>query len=323
MAVFDFDDFDLAYPAEETVGAFAFDDYEPNHPLDDSQPVLEEDEQFTWICLQCSSIEAKFDRIGRHWICARCHGTSFHRSDRPTRTHVSSGTWPNMPFNQKSGSQQSRRRRRRRARHDDDPGPGDEAWPEERAESEAWTNDPIVDPGLTPPPSNPRERGHPKGGRCAQVHQETGQREADFQEAAPQATPLADTEEARITKALKKLLRSKSSEASQENQDEWASLSGPKPGLKWRGGSAPSPPQWKYDREDVRAWSKYQKKVELLWQLQCSAFMSKKEMSLALYTSLQGDLEQELEHMPVNQIYSDEGVNTIAQVCRRKLKEVF
>lgn len=133
---------------------------------------------------------------------------------------------------------------------------------------------------------------------------------------------MAESEEDDKTmKALQKLLAKRGNASSNSSEpDKWSSLFGPKPGLKWRGGAAPSPPPWKYDKEDVRAWSKYQKKVDM-WVLQAASYMSKKETSLALYASLQGELEQELEHMPMSQIYHEDGITAIMTALRQPMEQ--
>ena len=50
-------------------------------------------------------------------------------------------------------------------------------------------------------------------------------------------------------------------------------------------GGAEQPPVWRYDRDDLRAYSKFVKKVEI-WKLQVAPYMTPKEMALALYNSL-------------------------------------
>ena len=69
------------------------------------------------------------------------------------------------------------------------------------------------------------------------------------------------------------------------DEEEWQSAAGPQKGVRWRGGQIPQPPLWRYDREDVRAYTKYCKKVAI-WQLQAAPYVSPKEMSLLLYNSL-------------------------------------
>ena len=48
-------------------------------------------------------------------------------------------------------------------------------------------------------------------------------------------------------------------------------------------------------------------------KLQASSYMSRKDMALTLYTSPQGELEQELEHLRVDEFYCDDGVDVLLQ----------
>ena len=49
--------------------------------------------------------------------------------------------------------------------------------------------------------------------------------------------------------------------------------------------------------------------------------MSKKEMALALYNSLQGEAEQELEHTPTEDFYTDDGVDKIVEALRSPMEQ--
>ena len=87
----------------------------------------------------------------------------------------------------------------------------------------------------------------------------------------------SNADQDRLLDALRRLVTSK-----KQDDDDWSSQAGPQKGVRWRGGAVPQPPQWRYDRDDLRAYSKFVKKVDI-WKLQAAPFMSKKEMSLALY----------------------------------------
>ena len=75
----------------------------------------------------------------------------------------------------------------------------------------------------------------------------------------------------------------------------WKSRMGSERGVRWRGGAPPTPPAWRYDAQDPRAYSKYAKKVAL-WRIQAASYMTPCEASLMLYNSLSGEAETELEH---------------------------
>ena len=54
---------------------------------------------------------------------------------------------------------------------------------------------------------------------------------------------------------------------------------GPSPGVKYRGGTPPSPPAWNYARDDLRAFQKWQRKVDI-WQLQVSSYVPPNEAAM-------------------------------------------
>ncbi|CAE7200822.1 GIP [Symbiodinium microadriaticum] len=104
----------------------------------------------------------------------------------------------------------------------------------------------------------------------------------------------------------------------------WSASKGPKPGVKYRGGTPPAPPQWTYAREDVRAFDRYERKVRM-WERQVQAFMPKREAAMALYVSLRGEAEEELEFMAFDEIDCEHGLENILAALRRPLqtREVY
>ena len=95
---------------------------------------------------------------------------------------------------------------------------------------------------------------------------------------------------------------------------------GPERGVKWRGGAPPAPPKWSYEKEDLRAFAKYERKVRL-WEIQVEPYMSKREASLQLYNALSGEPEQELEHAPLERINSSQGINYILEQLRGPMSQ--
>ncbi|CAE7223119.1 LZTR1 [Symbiodinium necroappetens] len=91
-------------------------------------------------------------------------------------------------------------------------------------------------------------------------------------------------------------------------------------GVKWRGGTPPQPPTWRYDHQDPRAYSKYAKKVAL-WRIQVASYMSPREAALLLYTSLTGEAETELEHAPIESINTDSGIDFILETLRTPMEQ--
>jgi hypothetical protein len=85
---------------------------------------------------------------------------------------------------------------------------------------------------------------------------------------------------------------------------------GPDKGVRWKSGAPPLPPVWKYDTTDLRAYTKYTKKVRI-WELQMAPYACKADQALMLYNSLTGEAEQELEHVSIEDLYTDSGVDTI------------
>ena len=115
---------------------------------------------------------------------------------------------------------------------------------DETAESETSTEDPEVS-------VSQRGSQHGHGGD-------------DHDQAKPAAlvgVPLNPTEQ--LAQALQRLLKKK------DNGDtsSWCSARGPQRGVRFRGGTAPSPPTWKYVPGDLRSFDRFEHKVKV-WQLQ-------------------------------------------------------
>ena len=102
--------------------------------------------------------------------------------------------------------------------------------------------------------------------------------------------------------------------------DDCNSAAGPQRGVLWRGGAPPQPPVWRYDRDDLRAYSKFAKKVDI-WKLQVAPYMTPKEMALALYNSLQGEAEQELEHTPISEMHCSDGGDKILAMLKGPMEQ--
>ena len=282
---------------EPTGDSFRGPQYEPN-PDD----VGSSGRSWYWKCLVCDSAVSAWD--GELWRCSRCNSKDFYQTDRPAKRVTSDGTWMFMPYG--TGQEGSKPRRRRRKRHPqpDDTG-GDSI--DEKAEEETRTTDPCVDPDLhpgdqrdDPPEEAPHRRlPEPRALRNEPVRFGGG------------SGTLTSTD-GQLLRALQRLVTSK------KQDDDWASASGPQKGVRWRGGALPLPPVWRYDKDDLRAYSKYVKKIEI-WKLQVAPFMSKKEM--ALYNSLQGEAEQELEYTPIEEFYVDDGVDKIVAALKRPMEQ--
>ena len=117
---------------------------------------------------------------------------------------------------------------------------------------------------------------------------------------------------ARNLPTLRALQRVKSDEI-----NDWNIKKGPEPGLRWRTGQPPTPPTWRYDPNDLRAFAKFQKKVQI-WQIQMEQYASKRDQALMLYGWLTGDAEQELEHLSIEEVHTDDGISLILVLWQQK-----
>ena len=266
----------------------------------------------TWRCLRCDSDQAVYHE---RWTCQVCGSIQFYAAQQPARAVTGDGTWVYMPHSNLGNNDPSRRRRRRRNRVDHGPPAGDNDSTFEAAEEETPTVDPSVDPSdqdchgpkLPRGPKvfgDPKVRGSPK---------ESLPRSSTSHPASSKPRALQGDDQ--ILSALRRLLRSDN-----PPDEEVSSLAGPAKGIKWRGGSIPQPPTWNYDRDDLRAYQKFCKKIDI-WKLQAKAYVSPKEMALMFYSSLKGDLEQELEHTPVEEFHCDDGVDKLLLALRKPFEQ--
>lgn len=105
-----------------------------------------------------------------------------------------------------------------------------------------------------------------------------------------------------------------------DSASSWNSQRGPAPGVRWRGGSAPQPPKWNYQPNDLRAFAKFERKVQT-WVLQAKNYMTAAEMGLTLYTSLQGEAEAEGELLDLSRINDKNGVQYLLDELRGPLQQ--
>lgn len=129
----------------------------------------------------------------------------------------------------------------------------------ERAESEAPTADPIVDPEQFGP--RRRRRGSSSASH-GPVHAPP-----DRLRGSPDSNAqLQGDGNAELLNVMKQLL-SDQKKRYDGSESSWTSARGPAPGVRWRGGTAPTPPTWQYQQNDLRAFSKFEGKVQA-WVLQ-------------------------------------------------------
>ena len=258
-----------------------------------------------WRCRNCDA--DTFELAGEStWQCLACGSRSFYDTRHSVKEVTDRGTWMFMPHGGGRASSSSSRRRRRRRQQPGGPptDPGDS----EMAESEHPTVDPIVEPDPLPardvprPHQGAREDPVVRGGR--------GRGKGGGHRDEPSGS-LTSTD-GKLLQTLQRLV--------DKDSGDWSSAKGPSKGVRWKSGQPPAPPVWKYDKEDLRAYSKFCKKVEI-WKLQAAAYIPPKEMALQLYGSLQGECEQELEHMSIEEIYQDSGIATILAALKAPMEQ--
>ena len=284
-----------------------FDEFAPS-PSAKPQDTSVQEPEAPWRCLRCDSSLSEFDGQTLAWRCLSCRSNEFYQVNKPTKKVTESGTWmfvPNAGHSLEDSPPSSRSRRRRRKKTNaggpSDP-PGHDGFPEEQAESERLTNDPIVE--FWSNGHSPRHSGRPADLPSAKADRP-----------AEQPRKL----DSRLSGRLQNEPNERTSSIPSAGQS-WNSRKGPEPGIKWKSGQYPPVPLWKYDANDMRAFAKFSKKIKI-WQLQMAPYASKKEQALLLYNSLTGEPEQELEHLEITDIYVDGGVEKILSLLQRPMEQ--
>ena len=335
-------------------------DYDFHGDFDDGPPPLRpltppapehaiQDEPGPWRCLRCHGHE--FEQLENGWKCSSCGSADYHNVRYPTKTVTPTGTWMFVPHTAGSSpssapSRASRRPRRKKNKQrtsDSPPDGGDDFDLEEsyeRAESEALTHDPVVEPSPAPSRTGKAPHAGPPGpskpGQGPKKPTGPGL-PPDLRE--PVHAPVTGKAGPRLPRpavlprqvdsALSDLHgtnmsftggQKKKDDDSDKTGASWNSRKGPEPGIKWKTGQYPPVPLWKYDASDLRAFAKYKKKIEI-WQLQMRPFASGKDQALLLYNSLSGEPEQELEHLSVDELYVENGVAKILELLQRQFEQ--
>ena len=270
-----------------------------------------------WRCLRCGSR----DHVASNswWLCTACGHDDFYQVDKTVKTMTQEGTWVYMPKAQSSPESSSSRRRRRRkllAAHGDGSPDGDNGDDGEWAESEARTQDPAVDPDEFDHQALLADHGHlPDAGRALLPGSGRlqGSPRALQQDHLPSG-PTASSDP--MLRALKELVQRKDDGST----TSWNSRKGPEKGIRWKTGTMPTVPVWRYDPNDLRSFAKFEKKVRI-WQLQMKTYAPPKDQALLLYNGLTGEPEQELEHIDLSEIYHDQGVDRILELLKTPLEQ--
>ena len=83
--------------------------------------------------------------------------------------------------------------------------------------------------------------------------------------------------------------------------------------------SATEPPGWRYDKNDLAAFRKWKKRIEM-WALQVVNYVPKREAGILLFNSLKGELEEELEDAPLEKIFDVDGVTFIMDTIQKAVE---
>ena len=252
-------------------------------------------------------------------VCGRCGSQNFYdaRADPPPPPDRS---WM-FEYDNHNGENN-------RHRKPDDPEPSDAGSHRERGESETATHDTTVDPETLQPLSRRQkrlarrenqvggERAQSKPGNTTPLPQKT------LQNTTSQTFPTktSSTSGSDRSKWRDEMLKGLTNAVNKEKDKDrdWSLKKGPSPGIKYRGGSPPNPPQWSYQKDDLRAFQKWERKIEV-WKIQVSAYLPPNEAAMHLYVSLKGEAEEELEWCDIAKINSDSGIQYIVDTLRQPL----
>ena len=253
--------------------------------------------QWSWTPSSWSSRSFYVHQVYASQWSGRHHRSREYQGDDPEHHHVP-GQQPRQPLRHPPGL---------RVQPGSSP-PGDDGAPgSEQAESERLTFEPTVTASdALNSAGHSSERGQAKQPNQARPSNRRGRRGgAVKQEIAPDVVTLED-------------LRKSKNETS-SSKTTWNTLKGPQPGVKYRGGMVPPAPTWHYDKGDLRAFQKWEKRVRM-WMLQVQYYVPVRETGILLFNSLKGELEEELEDAPVEKLFSTEGVEFILETVRKAVE---
>ena len=100
-----------------------------------------------------------------------------------------------------------------------------------------------------------------------------------------------------------------------QQEKPWDITKGPAPGLKYRGGSPPSPPAWDAQKGDLQAFQRWERKLAL-WRRQIRSYLPPNEASMFLFVNLGGEAAEELEHCDLDKVDDPQGIEYILETLR-------
>ena len=263
-----------------------------------------------WLCMVCKRPD--WHKVDGKFTCNWCGSTDFYDVTQPARHETSDGAWVYVPrFSAQSGSDASPSPTSQRvgSNHGSPhakqaavpPSPPDPSdWYYETAESETLTHDPLVDPDGGSRSSRRRRARRAAGRQSSDTPENVTGSAVDNKEQSAQVGTSSND----LLSVMRQLLNEKKDSKPKDSNSttSWTSRKGPEPGIKFRGGTPPAPPTWKYNASDLRAFSRWERRVKV-WQLQVKSYLSQSDAALALFTSLTGEAEQEVEHLDLERIH--------------------
>ena len=171
------------------------------------------------------------------------------------------------------------------------------------------TTDPVVEPDTLQPVGGRRRRRR--------------KNPVDVGESVQPTLPIPQKRDEPNTRdELLQVMRQLLSEQNKSNRSDasWNSRRGPEKGVRWRGGTPPAPPAWKGSSADLRAFARWERRIEI-WKLQIRSYMTDSEAALMLFTSLTGEPEQEVEHLDLAKVNCSSGISYIVDSLREPLQQ--
>ena len=262
-------------------------------------------------CVECKNTNWNWMAAG--WRCSRCGCEKFYDACHYGDSNDSGGTWIFVPHEAADHDRHSMERK------PDDPGAPSSVG--ERAESEAMTQDPTVDPDTLRPLSRRQRKAHRRAAEeRAQLNSATSPNPKTLLTSLPQTAPKASSNTSNawrddMLRGLNQAVADK-----HDKDKDWTIQKGPSPGVKYRGGGGtpPSPPLWTYGRDDLRAFQKWARKLEV-WRVQIASYLPPNEAAMMLYVSLKGEAEEELEWCDIAQINHANGIDNIIEALKQPL----
>ena len=289
-----------------------------------------------WLCSDCNHPD--FRCMHGIWKCAKCGCSRFydaHGGGDPT----SNGSWTYVqsrecnPGDKPGGSHGSDKKKQKPDFPGDRDGEAGEGRNREQAESETMTNDPVIDPDSLRPlsrrqrkavrnsPQAPQDRAQPRyqAPQGPKVPPPPNvPRPAELPGQAPQWNPQEKSQRRPSDQWRDDMLQNLSKAMTRDKNSDWNNKKGPQPGVKYRGGAPPPPPAWSYSRDDLRAFQKWERKLQV-WRVQIASYLPPNEAAMMLYVSLKGEAEEELEYCSLDSINNDKGIDFILESLRKPL----